>query len=180
MPMKQPVAALFTLLLLCTACARGNDGVADTTLPGAEKGPVSEETASPAEDGAYSGNSNSTPPAATSTGVGIVHQIRMTGGTGGFRFDPSELMIAEGAAIRFIVAEGGPHSIVFEGQDLTSDIQTRLDQRISDRAAPLTSGILSEAGEAVTVSFGGMPAGRYPFFCGTHGSAGMKGTVIVQ
>ncbi len=86
----------------------------------------------------------------------------------------------EGEAIRFIVTEGGPHNVVFDGQDLPSEVQTRLDRQISDRTAPLTSGMLSEAGEAVTVSFAGIPAGRYSFSCATHAAAGMKGTITVR
>ncbi len=176
--MKPPATALVALLLLCTACAQENGGEADSAPPGTEADPLSQETASPGEANADSGRATTTLPSAPFKG--ITHQVNMTGDAEGFRFDPPDLSIAEGDAIRFIVVGNGPHNVVFDGQDLTSDAQTRLDQQISDRIAPLTSAILSESGEAITVLFAGIPAGRYPFFCATHGAAGMRGTVTVQ
>lgn len=178
--MKPPLTALVAFLLLCTACARGNDGIADSAIQTVKTDAGSGETLSPDEPRADPKNGQATQPGAPSIGMGITHQVSMIGNAEGFRFDPSEVTIAASEAIRFIVVDGGPHNVVFEGQNLTSDSQTRLDQQISDRTAPLTSGTLSESGEAVTVSFAAMPAGRYPFFCGTHGTTGMRGTVIVQ
>jgi plastocyanin len=103
------------------------------------------------------------------------------GGEGqGLRFTPASITVAEGDVVRFVSADAGPHDVTFEGAGLSSQAQTQLDRNISERAEPMKSVTLSEAGETVTVSFSGINPGRYAFHCSIHAEAGMNGVIDVR
>lgn len=130
--------------------------------------PDAESTPAPVAD---------TAPRAT---VGAIHGIRMVADGELFRFDPPNITVATGDVIRFVAVDGTGHNVAFDGSNLSSQAQNQLDRNIAERAEPLASAPVAEAGETITVSFAGLNTGTYPFFCAAHASLGMRGTIEVK
>jgi len=64
---------------------------------------------------------------------------------------------------------------------VAADVKAQLDANFgSQRMAELSSNMYMTAGENVTISFGNIPAGSYPFNCTPHLAMGMKGVITVQ
>ena len=169
--------------LAMAACSRSDNAAVDST--------VADTTAT---ESVSSGTNTSaegpaTPPAAGSIqaggspggqDVGATHEVRMIGDAQGFRFEPANIAIRSGDVVRFIVVEGGPHNVTFDGSKLESNMQNRLNQNIAEKMGPLSSTMATEPGEAITVSFAGIQPGQYPYYCAPHMSLGMRGQITVQ
>jgi len=137
-----------------------------------ESAPAAEETAAaPAVE---------TAPAAAAAVTGTTHEIKMLGDEKGYRYEPANLTVKAGDAVKFVFVSGGPHNVAFEGATLSADVSKQLDANFSAKMAPLSSNMMLNAGESVTVSFAGIPAGQYPYNCTPHLAMGMKGVITVQ
>lgn len=117
---------------------------------------------------------------ATAEATGTTHEIKMLGDEKGYRFEPANLTVKTGDAIKFVFVSGGPHNVAFEGATLSADVVKQLDANFSAKMAPLSSNMMLNAGESVTVSFAGIPAGKYPYNCTPHLAMNMKGVITVQ
>ena len=137
-----------------------------------ESAPAAEETAAaPAVE---------TAPAAAAAVTGTTHEIKMIGDEKGYRFEPANLTVKTGDAVKFVFVSGGPHNVAFDGAALSADVKKQLDANFSSKMAELSSAMMLNAGESVTVSFAGIPAGQYAYNCTPHLAMGMKGVVTVQ
>lgn len=113
--------------------------------------------------------------------TGTTHEVKMLGDEKGYRFEPANLTIKTGDAVNFVFVSGGPHNVAFDGAALAADVKAQLDANFgSQRMAELSSNMYMTAGESVTISFGNIPAGSYPFNCTPHLAMGMKGVIVVQ
>ena len=138
-----------------------------------ESAPAAEETAAaPAVETA--------PAAAPATVTGTTHEIKMIGDEKGYRFEPANLTVKTGDAVKYVFVSGGPHNVAFEGAKLSADVKKQLDANFSAKMAELSSNMMLNAGESVTVSFANIPAGQYPFNCTPHLAMNMKGVITVE
>ena len=137
-----------------------------------ESAPAAEETAAaPAVE---------TAPAAAAAVTGTTHEIKMIGDEKGYRFEPANLTVKTGDAVKYVFVSGGPHNVAFEGTTLSADVKKQLDANFSAKMAELSSNMMLNAGESVTISFAGIPAGKYPYNCTPHLAMNMKGVITVE
>lgn len=104
----------------------------------------------------------------------------MVGDASGYRFEPANLTVKQGDAIKFIMVSGGPHNVAFLNvTDPTAKAQ--LDANMSgQKMAELSSPMLMQPNEAYTISFAKVPAGKYDYQCTPHAAMNMKGVITVQ
>lgn len=125
-------------------------------------------------------------PAAVVTGTaaaitGTTHEVKMLGDDKGYRFEPKDLTIKAGDGIKFVFVSGGPHNVAFNAADLPADVASQLDANFgADKMAELSSKMTMTAGETITISFGNIKPGTYPYHCTPHLAMNMKGTITVQ
>jgi plastocyanin len=104
----------------------------------------------------------------------------MVGDDKGYRFEPANITVKQGDGVKFIMVSGGPHNVAFDETGIPAAGSAQLSANIENAAAPLTSQMLVNPNEAVTVSFANVPAGTYNFHCTPHLAMGMKGVITVQ
>jgi plastocyanin len=150
------------------ACGGGGEKAADTSA----KAPAA--TANPAPAPAPT----STVPKVAATGA--TKEIKMIGDDKGYRFDPADVTIKSGDALKFVMVTGGPHNVVFDGETMAPDVKAQLDANMDQKMAELSSPMLMNPNEAYIVSFGGVKPGKYTFHCTPHLAMNMKGSVTVQ
>jgi plastocyanin len=110
-----------------------------------------------------------------------VHEIRMVAeGKGEFRFVPASVSARRGDVLLFKAVSGAPHSVVFEGKDLSDQVREKLNAALPRRAGDLSSPLLSEGSEYRVVVPQGIPSGTYRFFCLPHRAYDMRGEVTVK
>ncbi|MFL5386625.1 MAG: plastocyanin/azurin family copper-binding protein [Longimicrobiaceae bacterium] len=116
-----------------------------------------------------------------------VHEVRMTMTGNTARYEPAVLTISPGDEVRFINVSGGPHNVAFDRATIPADVKPILSSHMANQIDELWGPLMSEPGAAYTVSFAGVRAGRYAYFCVPHmydknGSVttGMKGTIVVR
>ena len=109
-----------------------------------------------------------------------VHEIRMVAaGKREFRFQPSVVTARRGDVLLFKAVSGAPHSVVFEGKDLSDDARRKLNAAIPRRASDLSSPLLTE-GSDYRVVIPALPAGTYRFYCLPHRAYDMRGEVTID
>lgn len=139
------------------------------------------EEAAPAADSSTAVAAPAAEAAAAPAAVtGATVEVKMIGDAQGYRFEPANITVKTGDAIKFVFVSGGPHNVAFDGAALSADVKKQLDANFSSKMAELSSNMMLNAGESVTVSFAGIPAGQYPYNCTPHLAMGMKGVVTVQ
>lgn len=161
--------ALLASAAVLGACGGGENKTADTT-----KAPPA-STANPATPAAPAAGAVA-PVAAT----GATHEIKMIGDDKGYRFDPADITIKSGDAVKFTVVTGGPHNVAFDPATVPADSKAQLDANMDQKMSELSSPMLMNPNESYTISFGGVKPGVYPFHCTPHLAMGMKGTITVQ
>ena len=109
-----------------------------------------------------------------------VHQVRMVMEGTTARFEPANITVRAGDQVRFITASGGPHNVAFDPAKVPDAAEARLSAGMPNQIAPLSGPFVINAGDSYTVSFAGVPAGRYEISCLPHQAMGMKGVVTVQ
>jgi plastocyanin len=161
------------------ACAGGEPKPGDTTH-------VAVDTTSPA--GTTTTGSTATPPAGTTSGAvtmapitGKIHEIQMLGDAKGYRFEPANFTVRAGDGARFVVVSGPPHNVAFDPATIPPDMRAQLDANMgTDKMGELSSGMKMNPGESITVSFGKIKPGQYPYNCTPHLALNMKGVITVQ
>ena len=152
---------------------------------GGEKQPVADTTAATTTPSAAT--TTDTGAAASAAGAvaaapatGTTHEVKMIGDAKGYRFEPADITIKQGDAVKWIMVSGGPHNVAFLNlTDPTTKAQLNANmpgQHMAEDSSPL----LMNPNEAYTVSFGKIPAGKYDYDCTPHAAMGMKGTITVQ
>ena len=117
---------------------------------------------------------------AAAPATGTTHEVKMTGDATGYKFEPANLTVKQGDAIKFIMVSGGPHNVAF--QNVTdAAAKAQLDANMpGQKMGELTGPLLMAPNEAYIISFAKVPAGKYDFICTPHAAMNMKGVVTVQ
>lgn len=159
-------AALAATAVVFTACG-GADRRAEDTVP--------------ANDAAA--QTTTQPPAGPATAAaitGTIHEVRMLGDEQGYRYDPVNITVRPGDGIRFINVSGWPHNVAFDVASVPANGRAQLTANMPDQISELSSRMFVEPNETYTISFGNVPAGRYPYHCTPHLAMGMRGEITVQ
>ena len=169
--------ALATSAVVLGACAGGDKGAADTSA-------VKIDTAAPAAAAVTPAPTTAAPAAgavAPAAITGTIHEVKMIGDATGYKFDPANITIKAGDGIKFTVVGGGPHNVAFDPATIPPDVRAQLDANMgTDKMGELSSTLLTNAGESVTISFANVAPGSYPYHCTPHLALGMKGVITVQ
>ena len=118
--------------------------------------------------------------AAAKPATGKTWDVKMEGDATGYRFDPATITIKAGDAVRWTVVSGPPHNVSFWADSLPSGAAAQLGANMPNTMAPLSSPLEMTPNATYTVSFAGVPAGTYKYYCTPHLAMGMKGTITVQ
>ena len=156
------------------ACAGGENKPADTTHVAVDTTAASTTTTT--------GTSTTTSGAGTMAPItGKTHEVKMVGDAKGYRFEPANITVKQGDGIKFVVVTGGPHNVAFDPATIPADVKGQLDANMgTDKMGELSSNMKMNPGESVTVSFGNIKPGQYPFHCTPHLALNMKGVITVQ
>jgi plastocyanin len=160
------------------ACAGGEKKPADTTHVAVDTSTSSASTTT----------TTTTTPGGTTAGAvapapitGTTHEVKMVGDAKGYRFEPANITVKQGDGIKFVVVSGGPHNVAFDPATIPPDVKPQLDANMgTDKMGELSSNLKTNPGDAVTVSFGKIKPGQYPYHCTPHLALGMKGAITVQ
>jgi plastocyanin len=163
---------LLASAVILSACAGGGDA---TDTAGATAGATA-AAMPPAQPGQQPGGAGTGAQAAT----GQTHTVRMLGDAQGYRFDPANITIRRGDAVKWVMISGAPHNVQFDPSGIPSGAQAQLTANMPNQATPLGSPMMVNANEEYTVSFAGVPAGTYNYTCTPHLAMNMRGTVVVQ
>jgi plastocyanin len=110
----------------------------------------------------------------------VVHEVRMTTDGRKFSFSPAALTIKSGDEVRFINLSGGPHNVAFDPAKVSEPAAAKLAAAMKNQIAPLAGPLMAGDNESYVVSFAGVPAGKYEFFCMPHAALAMKGVITVE
>jgi len=184
--------ALLASVFVLGACA-GGDKNASKTDSSAAMSSASTTTTTPAatESSAMSSSSAgaaAAPAAAPAAGAaaapatGKTVEVKMIGDAKGYRFEPANITVKVGDAIKFENESGGPHNVGFDPAKVPAPVQAQLGANMpgDHSMGPLESPLLLQPNEAYTISFAKIPAGTYDIHCTPHLALGMKGVVTVQ
>ncbi len=112
--------------------------------------------------------------------TGMMHEVKMIGDGTGYRFDPADITVKQGDGIKFIMVNGGPHNVAFDPATLSAAAKTQLAANMPEVSGELSGKLLVSADESYTISFAGVPAGTYDYYCTPHLALNMKGKITVQ
>lgn len=157
------------------ACAGGEKKPGDTTH-------VAVDTTATATTTTTTTTPSTTGVAVTMAPItGKTHEVKMLGDAKGYRFEPANITVKQGDGIKFVVVSMGPHNVAFDPATIPADVKPQLDANMgSDKMGELSSAMKMNSGESVTVSFGNIKPGVYPFHCTPHLALNMKGVITVQ
>jgi plastocyanin len=158
------------------ACAGGEKKPADTTHVAVDtSAATTTTTTTTTTPGTTSGAGTMAPI------TGKVHEVKMVGDAKGYRFDPANFTVKQGDGVRFVVVNGGPHNVAFDPATIPPDVKAQLDANMgTDKMGELSSNMKMNPGESVTISFGNIKPGQYPYHCVPHLALNMKGVITIQ
>ena len=112
--------------------------------------------------------------------TGKMIEVRMVGDAKGFRYEPATITAKVGDGIKFLMESGGPHNVAFEAAMIPAGAAAQLDANFgTDKIGTMSSGLKMQPGEVITISLGGLPAGKYEFHCTPHLAMNMKGMLTI-
>ena len=155
---------------LATACGGGARNADTAAVPA---------SAQPAPAGA-SAAAGGAPAAGAQAATGTTHEVRMVGDGNSYKYEPATLTIKRGDAVKWTVVSGPPHNVSFWPDSIPAGADKQLGPNMPNPMSPLTSPLFNNPGESYTVSFAGVPAGTYKYYCTPHLAMGMKATLTVQ
>jgi plastocyanin len=164
------------------ACGGENKSATDTAAANAAATSTpapSTATATPST-GAATGTAPAAGAVAAAPATGTTHEVKMIGDATGYKFEPANVTVKSGDAIKYIMVSGGPHNVSF--QNVTdAAVKAQLDANMpGQHMGELSSPMVMQPNEAYVVSFAKIPAGKYDYICVPHAAMNMKGTVTVQ
>ena len=162
---------LLASAVILTACAGGGENNNAGATSGATGGAV---TATP-PGGQPAGGAGGAQAA-----TGQTHTVRMVGDAQGYRFEPANITVKQGDAVKWVMVSGGPHNVAFDANGIPSGAQAQLTANMPNQQGPLSSPMMMNPNEEYTVSFAGVPPGAYNYVCTPHLAMNMKGVVTVQ
>jgi plastocyanin len=176
--------ALLASATILGACGGEKTPAADTTATAATPAPAA--TTTPTTDSAAT--ATATPAAgapaagaaAAAPATGQTHEVKMIGDATGYKFEPANLTVKQGDAVKFVMVSGGPHNVTFQNvTDAAAKAQLDANmpgQKMGELAGPM----VMQPNEAYVVSFAKVPPGKYDYICTPHAAMNMKGAITVQ
>jgi len=180
--------ALLASVFVLGACA-GGDKNATKTDSSTAMSSTTTTTTTPAATTDSSAMATSSPAAAPAAGAaaaapatGKTIEVKMEGDEKGYRFEPANITVKAGDAIKFTNVSGGPHNIGFDPAKVPAPVQAQLGANMpgDHSMGPLESPLLLQPNETYTISFAKIPPGTYDIHCTPHLALEMKGVVTVQ
>ena len=169
--MRLHALALLASVAIVGACGGGGEAKKNDTTAAAP----APSTPAPATPAAPAAGAVAKVPA-----TGQTVTIKMIGDDKGYRFDPANVTIKTGDAVKFVMISGGPHNVAFDPATVPADSKAQLDANMDSKLSELSSPNLMNPNEEYVISFGGVKPGKYDFHCTPHLAMGMKGTITVQ
>ena len=175
--------ALLTSAAILGACGGEKQPAADTSAATTATTPAATTpTGDTAATGAASGAAT-TPVAgavARAEPTGTTHEVKMLGDATGYRFDPANITVKQGDAIKFIMVSGAPHNVAF--QNVTNPVaKAQLDANMpGQKLGELNGPMIMTPNEAYTISFANVPADKYDYVCTPHLAMNMRGVITVE
>ena len=158
------------------ACAGGEKKPADTTHVAVDTSSTTTTASTSSTTPAPAGGAVAMAPI-----TGATKTVNMVGDAKGYRFEPANFTIKEGDGVKFVVVSMGPHNVAFDPATIPADVRGQLDANMgTDKMGELSSNMKMNPGESVTVSFGKIKPGQYPYHCVPHLALNMKGVITVQ
>jgi plastocyanin len=159
------------------ACAGGEKKPGDTTHVAVDTSTATTTT-----------TTTTTPPGPSTSGAvtmapitGTTKTVNMVGDAKGYRFEPANFTVKQGDGVKFVVVRGGPHNVAFDPATIPPDVKAQLDANMgTDKMGELSSNMKMNPGESITISFGNIKPGQYPYHCTPHLALNMKGVITVQ
>ncbi len=162
-------AVVASAALVLGACDGKKTAAADST------------TAAPAATPAPEAPAAATPVAGAMAPItGTTVEVKMVGDGTGYRFEPADITLKAGDGIKFVFVSGGPHNVMFDAAGMSPAAKAAIMANMPEQGGELSGKMMIAAGESYTMSFGGVPAGKYSYNCTPHLAMNMKGTVTVQ
>lgn len=161
--MRQLIAALALAML---ACGGGEQ---------AGQQAVQQQEQSPA-----AGPQTAPPVARIAGSTGRVHEVRMELRDGQYLYDPANLTIKVGDAVRWINISGFPHNVSFYQDQIPAGAVDFLRTAMPNQMSPLNGPLFTDSLATYEINFAGAPSGAYNYFCLPHEALGMKGRLTVQ
>ena len=167
----------YGMALLASAAVLGACG-------GENKAATDSAAATPAASATPAATTPAAAPAAgavaAAPATGTTHEIKMIGDASGYKFEPANVTIKQGDAVKFIMASGGPHNVVFNNVT-DAAVKAQLDANMPGaKMGEMSSPMIMQPNEAYVVSFAKVPPGKYAFNCTPHAAMNMKGEITVQ
>jgi plastocyanin len=106
--------------------------------------------------------------------------VKMLGDASGYRFSPDKITINRGDTVKFTLVSGPPHNVVFWDDSIPKGAAAKLGKAMPKTVGPLTGPFLLNAGDTYTVSFAGLLAGTYQYYCAPHLALGMHARIEVK
>lgn len=119
----------------------------------------------------------------TAPGVGSAPktvEVQMLGDASGYRFSPAKITIRRGDKVKFTLVSGPPHNVVFWEDSIPKTAAAKLGKAMPKTVGPLTGPFLLNAKDTYEISFAGLPAGSYHYYCAPHLALGMHATIEVK
>ena len=176
--------ALLASAAILGACGGEKQPAADTSAAGAAA--TSAATTTPTTDSAAATGAATTPAAgaagaaAAAPATGTTHEVKMTGDATGYKFEPANITVKQGDAVKFVMVSGGPHNVAFQNV-ADAAAKAQLDANMpGQKLGELNGPMIMQPNETYVISFAKVPAGKYDYVCTPHLAMNMKGVVTVQ
>jgi len=105
--------------------------------------------------------------------------VQMIGDAKGNRFVPASITIHVGDVVTWTNVSGA-HNVVFWSDSIPAGTQAALQGKMGATMGPLTGPLFAAPNATYTVSFAGLKAGTYKYYCLPHLALGMRAQVVVQ
>lgn len=112
--------------------------------------------------------------------TGKTWDVKMVAAGDSYRFSPATLVIKRGDGVRWTLVAGPAHNVVFWPDSIPTDAASILQPNMGRTSGRLASPLLVNPSETYLVSFAGVPAGAYHYYCAAHLAFGMIGTITVE
>lgn len=174
--------ALLTSAAILGACGGEKQPAADTSAATTATTPAT--TTASGDTAATATTPGATTPAAgaaaAAPATGKTHEVKMLGDATGYKFDPANITVKQGDAVKFIMVSGAPHNVAF--QNVTNAAaKAQLDANMpGQKMGELMGPMIMAPNEAYTISFANVPAGKYDYVCTPHLAMNMRGVVTVE
>ena len=110
--------------------------------------------------------------------TGKTVEIKMVGDEKGYRFEPADVTINVGDAVKFVTISAQPHNIAFSA--VPAESKAQLQANLPEAMGDMMGKMLLNVNDSYTISFAGVKPGKYEFNCTPHLANNMKGTITVK